>query len=61
MPTVLVYDDIVAGSLVDIFPDQVAKKLGIYAVYPYTKHVPKKIQRLIEHIRAKYHSIIHVF
>lgn len=61
MPTVLVYDDIVAGTLVDIFPDLVAKKLGIYAVYPYTKQVPKKIQLLIEHIRTKYHSIIHVF
>lgn len=61
MPSVLVYDDIVAGNLVDIFPDLVAKRLGIYAVYPYTKQVPKKIQLLIEHIRDKYHSIIHVF
>lgn len=61
MPTVVVYDDIVAGTLIDLFPDQVAKKLGIYAVYPYSKHVPKKIQLLIEHIRQKYHSILHVF
>ncbi len=34
VPRCLVYHDLMNGELVDLFPDQVGKKLGIYAVYP---------------------------
>ncbi len=36
VPRCLVYHDIRNGQLVDIFPQLVGKKLGIYAVYPFT-------------------------
>ena len=29
------------GDLVDLFPDRVGKKLGIYAVYPFTRQPPQ--------------------
>lgn len=61
VPRCLVYHDIRNGQLVDIFPDLVGKKLGIYAVYPFTRQPPNKIKLLIEHIRARYLAISHYF
>lgn len=61
VPRCLVYHDIRNGQLVDLFPDIVGKKLGIYAVYPFTRQPPNKIKLLIEHIRARYLAISHYF
>ncbi|MEZ9270419.1 LysR family transcriptional regulator [Vibrio cyclitrophicus] len=61
VPRCLVYHDIRNGQLVDIFPDLVGKKLGIYAVYPFTRQPPNKIKLLIEHIRTRYLTISHYF
>lgn len=61
VPRCLVYHDFRNGQLIDIFPEQVGKKLGIYAVYPYTRQPPNKVRLLIEHIRARYLAISHYF
>lgn len=61
VPRCLVYHDFRNGQLVDIFPEQVGKKLGIYAVYPFTRQPPNKVRLLIEHIRARYLTISHYF
>ena len=61
VPRCLVYHDIRNGQLVDLFPEQVGKKLGIYAVYPFTRQPPNKVKLLIEHIRARYLAISHYF
>ncbi len=61
VPRCLVYHDIRNGELVDIFPDLVGKKLGIYVVYPFTRQPPKKVSLLIEHIRTRYLAISHYF
>ncbi len=61
VPRCLVYHDFRNGQLVDIFPDQVGKRLGIYAVYPFTRQPPNKVRLLIEHIRARYLAISHYF
>lgn len=61
VPRCLVYHDFRNGELVDIFPQQVGKKLGIYAVYPFTRQLPNKVRLLIEHIRARYLTISHYF
>ena len=61
VPRCLVYQDFLKGDLIDIFPDQVGKKLGIYAVYPFTRQPPLKIRLLIEHIRASYLAISEYF
>ncbi|CAM2917130.1 LysR family transcriptional regulator [Vibrio rarus] len=61
VPRCLVYDDFLNGDLIDIFPDLVGKKLGIYAVYPFTRQPPNKVKRLIEHIRQRYLALGHCF
>ncbi|WP_070966005.1 LysR family transcriptional regulator [Vibrio sonorensis] len=61
VPRCLVYHDIRDGQLVDIFPQQVGKKLGIYAVYPFTRQPPNKLRLLIEHIKQRYLAISHYF
>lgn len=50
VPKVLVADDLNRGDLVEVLQDQVGKCLGIYVVYPYTKHLPVKTKLFIEHI-----------
>ncbi|SHO59271.1 LysR family transcriptional regulator [Vibrio quintilis] len=49
VPRCLVYHDLLEGKLVDILPQQVGKKLGVYAVYPFTRQPPKK--RILRHSR----------
>ncbi len=44
VPRCLVYHDFRNGELVDIFPELVGKKLGIYAVYPFTRQPPNKVR-----------------
>jgi len=61
VPRCLVYHDIRNGQLVDLFPEQVGKRLGIYAVYPFTRQPPNKVKLLIEHIRTRYLAISHYF
>ncbi|MGF1706934.1 LysR family transcriptional regulator [Enterovibrio baiacu] len=61
VPRCLVYHDLQRGALVDIFPSLVAKRLGIYAIYPFTRHPPNKVKMLIEHIRDKYLSMSEYF
>lgn len=61
VPRCLVYHDLIEGKLIDLFPEQVGKKLGIYAVYPYTRQPSQKIKLLIEHIRDRYLSMRHYF
>ncbi|TFH92563.1 LysR family transcriptional regulator [Vibrio ouci] len=61
VPRCLVYHDIRNGQLVDLFPEQVGKRLGIYAVYPFTRQLPNKVKLLIEHIRTRYLAISHYF
>ncbi|MGL5335601.1 MAG: LysR substrate-binding domain-containing protein [Enterovibrio sp.] len=61
VPRCLVYHDLRNGELIDVFPGQVGKKLGVYAVYPFTRQPSNKVRLLIEHIRARYLAISHYF
>lgn len=61
VPRCLVYHDLRHGQLIDLFPELVGKRLGIYAIYPYTRQPPNKIKLLIEHIRTRYLEISHYF
>ncbi|UTV28808.1 LysR family transcriptional regulator [Photobacterium atrarenae] len=54
VPRILVADDLARGELVEVLRDQVAKRLGIYAIYPYTRHQPAKIRLFIEHLYQCY-------
>ncbi|AWB68949.1 LysR family transcriptional regulator [Saccharobesus litoralis] len=61
LPRCLVYPDLCNGELLELFADQVGKKLGVYAVYPFTKHPPNKVKMLVEYIKARYLSMAHYF
>lgn len=61
MPRCLVYHDLKRGDLIDLFPQQVGKCLGIYAVYPFTRQPPKKVKLLIEHIKMRYLEMAEYF
>jgi DNA-binding transcriptional LysR family regulator len=61
VPRCLVYHDLMQGDLIDIMPNRVAKRLGVYAVYPFSRQPPKKIRLLIEHIRQRYLSMSEYF
>ncbi len=54
VPRCCVYEDIEKGDLVPLLTDFSPRKLGIYAVYPYTRHQPQKIRLLIEHLKQAY-------
>lgn len=54
VPKVLVFNELESNQLVEVLSEQVGKRLGIYAVYPYTKHLPEKTKLFIDHIHACY-------
>ncbi|MEC8082083.1 MAG: LysR family transcriptional regulator [Pseudomonadota bacterium] len=61
LPRCLVYHDLRNGELIDLLPQQVGKVIGVYAVYPFTRQLPKKLKLLIEHIRQRYLAMEHYF
>jgi len=61
VPKCSVYDDLQRGDLCAILTDYQPRSLGVYAVYPYTRHLPKKIRMLIEHIKQGYEQRKHCF
>lgn len=54
VPRCSVYEDLLKGDLIELLTDYRPRSLGIYAVYPYTRHQPEKIRLLIEYIGQAY-------
>ncbi|MGB3724379.1 MAG: LysR family transcriptional regulator [Glaciecola sp.] len=54
VPRCLVHEDLLANRLCLLFPDQVAKNMGVYALHPFVKKTPKKIAALVGHIKQAY-------
>ncbi|OAN11677.1 LysR family transcriptional regulator [Photobacterium jeanii] len=54
VPRVLVAEDLQSGALIEVLQEQVGKRLGIYAIYPYTRHQPMKVKLFIEHLYQCY-------
>ncbi|MCC5453290.1 LysR family transcriptional regulator [Rheinheimera sp. UJ51] len=54
VPKCLVHDDIQNGSLITLFGAPITRNIGVYAIHPYVKKVPKKISELIDCIKAAY-------
>ncbi|MGF1785702.1 LysR family transcriptional regulator [Photobacterium swingsii] len=61
VPKVLVAEDLKAGTLIEVLQEQVAKCLGIYAIYPYTRHQPIKVKLFIEHLYQCYQKHVEKF
>jgi len=61
IPKCSVYEDLQKGNLQILLPDHQPRSLGVYAIYPYTRHLPNKIKLLIEHIKQGYEKLSHYF
>ena len=61
IPRCSVYEDLQQGRLIELLTNYQPRSLGVYAVYPFTKHLPNKIKLLIDHIRAGYENLGHYF
>lgn len=61
IPRCSVYEDLEQGKLIELLTDYKPRSLGVYAVYPFTKHLPNKIKLLIDHIKDGYESLNHYF
>lgn len=61
VPRCLVFSDIQSADLIELFSGEASKKIGVYAVYPYTKHPPMKIKKLIAFIKTRYQEMGHYF
>ena len=61
VPKCSVYQDIKKGLLIELLPDHKPRELGVYAIYPYTKHLPLKVKLLIDHIKQGYENLSHYF
>lgn len=49
-PGFLVGEDLAAGRLVEVLPEQCGRELGIYAVYPSRKHLSIKVRALADYL-----------
>ncbi|MCW8356361.1 LysR family transcriptional regulator [Marinomonas pontica] len=56
VPRCCVYEDLQQGKLVAILTDYQPRRLGVYAIYPFTKYLPEKLRLLIEHIKQAYQA-----
>jgi DNA-binding transcriptional LysR family regulator len=56
VPRCSVYEDLQQGTLVGILTDFQPRKLGVYAIYPSTKYLPRKLKFLIEHLKQAYQN-----
>lgn len=61
VPRCCVYEDLQKGSLIPLLNDYNARSLGIYAVYPYTRHQSQRVSLLINHIKTAYEQKIEYF
>ncbi|MDB4837012.1 LysR family transcriptional regulator [Marinomonas sp.] len=56
VPRCCVYEDLQQGSLVNILKEFKPRELGVYAIYPSTKYLPRKLKFLIEHLKQAYQN-----
>lgn len=61
VPKCCIYEELLANKLVPVLTKYKPRVLGVYAVYPYTRHQPKRIKLLIEQIRNEYQNLSHYF
>lgn len=54
VPRCCVYEDLRQGKLVAILSEFQPRRLGVYAIYPFTKYLPEKLRLLIEHLKQAY-------
>ena len=61
VPKCSVYEELQSDQLVQVLKNYKTRSLGVFAVYPYTRHKPEKITLLIDDIKQAYLSLKHIF
>lgn len=56
-PSFLVYEDLAAGTLVELMPEYRGGEVGIYAVFPTRKHVAAKVRALIDFLGERFGGV----
>jgi len=52
LPEWLVADDLASGQLLDALPAYRFARQSVYALYPASRHVPRKVRAWIDFIKA---------
>ncbi|MCY1457098.1 LysR substrate binding domain protein [compost metagenome] len=52
LPHWLVADDLASGELLDTLPGYRFARQSVYALYPDTRHVPRKVRAWIDYLKA---------
>lgn len=50
LPDFYIEDDVRAGRLQAVLPEQALADVGVWAVYPHRRHLPAKVRLLVEHL-----------
>lgn len=54
LPQCCLYESLASKQLSIILPNWSPRSIGVYAVYPYTRHLPLHLRALIAHIKNAY-------
>jgi DNA-binding transcriptional LysR family regulator len=54
LPDFYVEDDLQAGRLQAVLPEQALDDVGVWAVYPHRRHLPAKVRLLVEHLSTAF-------
>lgn len=54
LPRFIVADALRGGALIEVLPEAVPTSYGIYAVYPPTRHMPRKLRAIVDHLVAAF-------
>jgi DNA-binding transcriptional LysR family regulator len=54
MPSFIIWEDLLAGRLVPALPGHEPPPLGIYAVYPHSRHLSAKVRAFVDYLVAEF-------
>lgn len=61
VPKCCIYEELLSKKLIPVLSQYKPRVLGVYAVYPFTRHQPKRVKLLIEKIGYEYQKLSHYF
>lgn len=56
-PYYVLSEEIIAGTLVPLFEKQEALNFGVYAIYPYRKHLSNRVRLLVEFLATQFRQM----
>lgn len=56
VPSFIVYNELRRGTLIKLLPDYTWERLALYAVYPPTRHLSRRIRTFVDFLIDRYHG-----